>query len=225
MTNDRPKPYRVLLDRLTIVLADLPWLKILAEAWKAVWKVWQGVTEEGMYEVLEYEATLELQDKRGEHAIFRKCEKVRYLQNGIIAYQDQAWGDGQILVNYRCTPGVVVDRYRPGQKTYLLISLREVKSRGDMDEFHIEWEIRRGFVRSTELWETEVSHRTRRLKIQVIFPKSRPPLRIGLTEYLCRRTHLLEQDNKVQLPDGRWLVFWETDKPHLHERYMLRWNW
>jgi len=54
-----------------------------------------------MYEVLEYESTLELKDRGGKRATFKKREKVRYLQDNVIAYQDQAWGDGEILVNYR----------------------------------------------------------------------------------------------------------------------------
>ena len=47
---------------------------------------------------------------------FSKRQRVRYLQNNIIAYQDQAWGDGEMLVNYRCSPGVPVDRYKLGHK-------------------------------------------------------------------------------------------------------------
>ena len=79
----------------------------------------QGRSNNGMYEVLEYESTLELKDRGGKRATFKKQEKVRYLQDNIIAYQDQAWGDGEILVNYRCTPDTPVDRYRSGCKTYI----------------------------------------------------------------------------------------------------------
>ena len=91
-----------------------------------------------MYEVLEYESTLELKDKHGEFAVFRKREKVRYLQNNIMAFQDQAWGDGEILLNYRCKPGNAVDFYRTGHKTYILVSLREIKNKGGVDNFNIE---------------------------------------------------------------------------------------
>lgn len=34
----------------------------------------------------------------------------------------QAWADGEILVNYRCTPGVAVDRYRPGGDVEVVLS-------------------------------------------------------------------------------------------------------
>jgi hypothetical protein len=51
-----------------------------------------------------------------------------------------------------------VDRYRSGHKTTVLISRREVKDRGDVDKFNIEWGIRQGFLRRTGYWETHVMH-------------------------------------------------------------------
>jgi len=183
------------------------------------------MADEGMYEVVDYKSTLELLDKRGHRARLNKRERVRYLQNNIIAYQDQAWGDGEILVNYKCSPGVVVDQYRPGNKTYILISLREIKKRGDVDEFHIQWEQHKGFSREREQWGTEVRHRTKRLRLEVIFPKTRPPLQAWIAEYLRRRTRPLGQDARRQLPDGRWLVWWETEHPRFHEEYVLKWEW
>src|SRR5690606_22129364 len=118
-------------DQLVALLLSLPWIEILAETYKLVRTLWRGLADEGMYEVLEYESTLELLDQYGKRAGFKKREKVRYRQNNIIAYQDQGWSDGESLLDYKCSPGVVVDQYRPGQKTYILISLRESKQRGD----------------------------------------------------------------------------------------------
>jgi len=172
---------------------------------------------------LEYESTLELLDKRGEKAVFHKRERVRYLQNNIIAYQDQAWGDGRILLNYRCTPGKPVDRYHSGRKTHIVISLREVKHRGDIDEFNIQRGIRRGFLKAAEWWETGISHRTKKLKIQFIFPKSRPPARISISD--STNQPALPQPSQVQLPDGRRLVSWEMNQPRLYEHYLFKWEW
>jgi hypothetical protein len=63
---------------------------------------------------------------------------VRYLQDNVIGYQDQAWRDEEIFVGYRCSPGTPVGRYRSGYKTYILISRREIKNKGDVDEFNVE---------------------------------------------------------------------------------------
>ena len=136
-------------DNFTGLILALPWLELMAGAWKLTRWLWRGLANEGMYEVLVYESTLELLDTTGERAHYKKREKIRYLQNNTIAYQDFAWGDGRILLNYRCTPGKVVDRWRPGQTTYILISLRQAKHRGDTDDFNIEWDIRGGFRRDS----------------------------------------------------------------------------
>jgi hypothetical protein len=129
---------------------SLPLGSILLDLLKLVGSALSGTPSQGMYEVLEYESTMGLLDGRGERARFSKRQKVRYLQDNIIAYQDQTWSDGEILLKYRCSPGVPVDRYRPWQKPYILISLWEVKHRGDVDEFHIQWQMRKCFLHEQE---------------------------------------------------------------------------
>jgi hypothetical protein len=122
MADEKRNDDQNLLDRLIALLSGLPWLDVLREAWKILRKFVQARSYRGMYEVLEYESTLELKDRGGKRATFKKREKVRYLQDNVIAYQDQAWGNGEILLNYRCTPGAPVDRHRSGHKTYILVS-------------------------------------------------------------------------------------------------------
>jgi len=213
------------INRLLSLILGLPWLEILAEVWKVGRKLWRGMADEGMYEVLEYESTLELHDTKGEKATFHKKEQVRYLQNNIIAYQDQLWSDGESPINYQCSPGVVVDEYRPANVTILLISLRRVRRKGEEDVFEIKSGINNGFVRTEELWQTTIHHRTRSILIHVIFPKTRPPKKIWATEVLSKRNHILPNDATRQLPDGRWQVTWPIPNPHLNERYNLHWRW
>jgi hypothetical protein len=68
----------------------------------------EGRSPKGVYDVLDYKSTFEMKNRAAKRATFNKREKVRYLQNNIIANQDQARADGEILVNYRCTPGTPV---------------------------------------------------------------------------------------------------------------------
>lgn len=213
------------LTKSVATLLGIPWVGLLTEAWKLGRKILRGLANEGMYEVLEYESTLELQDREGKRAIFKKRKKVRYLQNNIIAYQDYGWGDGEHFHDYRAKPGIPVDQYKAGYKTYILLSLREVKNRGDVDEFHIQWKIKNGFLKTDGFWETDVSSRTRYMKVNVIFPKERPPHNIRLVENNIQRTSVRENDSINQLSDGRWQVTWETNKPRLYEHYILRWDW
>ena len=222
MATARDKHKNIWLLQLVLDLMNQPILEVLIEAWKVVRKIGRGLTDEGIYEVLEYETQLELYDNQGKTVEFRKRQKVQYRQNNIIAYQDQAWGDGDILIDYQCSPGQAVDYYRPDQKTFILIALHDVKHKGDIDEFHIKWGILNGFVRSMEQWGTEISHKTRQLKIQIIFPKNRPPIHAWLVEQRTQGKHELKPQ---QLADGRWHIQWETLKPHLHEQYILKWDW
>jgi hypothetical protein len=204
---------------------ELPWPEMLAAAFKYGRQLFRGLSHEGMYQTLDYETTLELLDKSGKKAVFSKRKKVRYLQDNIIAYPDYAWGDGKILQNYRCTPGKAVDRYRAGFKTYVLISLRDVKNRGDEDEFNIRWSMLNGFLKPDGFWDTDISHRTKHIRIHIIFPKERPPRRVNLVESNHHRTHYLSREYHKYLPDGRIRVTWEKKRPRLFEHYLMRWRW
>jgi hypothetical protein len=206
------------------ILSGLPWMEIFAKAGQFARQI-LFPSRQGLYEVLEYESTLEMLDRKGEKAIFKKRQKVRYLQDNIIAYMDQAWGDGKFLVDYRCSPGAAVDQYRFGHKTYILISLREVKHRGDTDEFIIERKIKNGFLRQQEQWETDINHPTRQVVLRLIFPKGRPPMQVEMVENIRQKTTLVNDSNQRQLPDGRWQATWKTDNPRLNERYVLKWEW
>jgi len=201
------------------------WVEIIAESWKLGRKILRGLANEGIYEVLDYECRLELKDRSGTTATIQKREKIRYLQDYVTSYQDQAWGDGEILLNYRCSPGIPVDEYRLGHNTYKLISLREFRNKGDIDEFNIEWKMRNGFLKSTGFWGTSISHRTKKVTIKVVFPKDRPPLQVSITESNLRRTHVLGKETQQILPDGRSIVIWENTNPRLYEDYVLRWEW
>lgn len=179
----------------------------------------------GIYEVLEYEARLELKDTRGLRALYHKRQRVRFLQDSVIAYQDTAWGDGDIFADYRCSPGMPVDRYREGHRYRILISLRGTKNRSDTEEFHIHREIRDGFVNATEDFQIEISHRTRKLSISIVFPLRRQPQEVMLIERNAARSKALGPEHQTQLSDGRQEYTWKTGKARIFEAYIVRWKW
>ncbi len=188
-------------------------------------KVKRGFSSEGIYEVLDYEVTLRITDRKGKKAKVRKRQVVRYLQDGIVAFQDQAWGDGKILQNYRTSPGYEVDRYRRGHKTQIVISLRKVRNKGDVDEHIFEWEMHDGFLKTQGIWSTAISHRTKHMKVNIIFPKSRPPQRAAIIESNLNRRIEIDLSQMRKLPNGTWKLMWEKKAPRLHESYVLDWEW
>jgi hypothetical protein len=184
-----------------------------------------GFDHPGPYDVLEHRVRLELKDDEGKKAIYYKDQKVRFLQDNVIAYQDKAWGVGNIFAEYKCSPGVVVDRYREGHRYLVLISLRETKKRGDLAAFHIERTIMNGFSRPAEDLQTDIDHRTDYLSIAVVFPHQRPPKDATLIEQNATRSTTLDNRHRQVLADGRLQIIWETRRPRLYESYIIAWHW
>jgi hypothetical protein len=209
-----------------------PLFRLLSSDWATlmlqVWDLIKTISAErtvGIYEVLDFDHALELCDFGGKKAIYHKRETVRFLQDFVSAYQDQAWGLGEIFADYHCSPGVPVDRYRDGHKYRVLISLRETKRRGETMRISIDRTVHNGFTR-TEGWsETEISHRTKHFRTSVTFPKARHCKRAFLIAKNAGRVTVLESANTELLPDGRQRIFWETTKPVLFETYSLKWVW
>lgn len=204
---------------------DIPWSELIGTIWKIARKVIRGMSQEGVYEVLDYEYQIELKDKEGNNASIKKREKIRYLQDNISTYQDWAWGDKKIFLNYRCSPGTPVDEFRLGHKTCKLISLREFRNRGDTDEFNIAWDMKRGFVKSTGFWGTGIRYRTKRAVVKVIFPEARSPISASVTESNLKRTRNLGPEARNLMPDGRTMIVWDCPNPRLYETYVLKWEW
>src|SRR5450759_5706723 len=87
------------LAKILGMALGLPWFEIAGNLWRIGRKLMRGLSNEGVYEVLDYECTLEIKDKDGTNAIIRKREKIRYLQDYLTTHEDQAWGDGEILLD------------------------------------------------------------------------------------------------------------------------------
>jgi len=204
---------------------ELKLLNLLGEMYGLGKSYLQKVARPGMYEVINYESTLEILDEGGKEAKFTKIEEVKFLQNNIIAFQDQAGGDGKILVNYLCSPGIPVDVYRTGHITHILISLRDVKQKGDQTEFRIQRNIRNGFLKSNGYWATDINHFTQKIKVTIILPEQKPPPKIILMESNRQRTEELSKDVITQLPDKRLQITWKKQNPVLNEHYILKWEW
>lgn len=178
-----------------------------------------------LYETLDYQADLALVDPLGKKAVHTKHKTIRYLQNNVVAYTDQAWGDGDLFADYQCSPGIPVDRYREGQGYRVLISLRETKNAGDKEQIHIDRTILNGFTKATESFQCRINYDTRQLTMRVTFPATRLPKRLSLIEQNSGRTQVLGKEHLRDLPDGRQQVVWATDYPRLFEVYTVKWIW
>lgn len=214
----------LLLRRLPAFLS-LDWIALLFDFYRAL-RFWVNrQRREGMYEILDYDSTLELLDAKGKTAVLKKRQRVKFLQDNVIAFQDYAWGDGEIFADYKCSPGVEVDRYQEGDRWNVLISLRETKNSGDIEDFYIERTVKNTYTKAEEWRQVELRHKTKRLKISIIFPKNRGCKRAILQRRHQQQTKVLGPEHFTELPDGRQVLIWETKKIRRFEIYTLRWKW
>jgi hypothetical protein len=204
---------------------SIEWLVLLYDFYQTLRAWLVSKQPKGIYEILEYDAKLELLDNTGHAATFHKLQKVRFLQNNLIAFEDYAWGEGEIFHAYSVTPGKAVDFYQEGDRWNVLISLRETKHSGDVEDFRIDRTVIDGFTGADEWQQVEIRHYTHKVTIGVIFPHNRQ----------CRQAQILQRSRKQatdlgpehfhRLPDGRQLVRWETQKVQPLEIFTLRWQW
>jgi hypothetical protein len=192
--------YRLWLLLFRFISSD--WTKAALQAWDLLKKISSERTV-GLYEVLDFDHTLELCDLGGKKAIYHKRETVRFLQDFVTAYQDQAWGLGNIFADYKCSPGAMVDRYRDGHKYRVLISLRETKRRDEIMRIRIDHTVHNGFTDPEGWSETEITHRTKHLRTSVTFPKTRHCKKATLIEENADRSTPHGPSNIEPLPDGR----------------------
>lgn len=212
-----------LLRALTSLLSQ-EWLHWIWVALRVLGQ-YRPARPDGLYEILDYEATLELLDVKGHQARLSKRQRVKFLQDHVLAFQDYAWGDGNTLEDYRCTPGVVADQYREGDRWNILISLREEKSRGDVVDFHMARKAVNAFLGEEEWQQVEIRHPTRRLRLATLFPSARPCQRAVLQTRSRKQSQVLGPEHFSTLPDGCQQVAWETRQARALEIYTLRWTW
>jgi hypothetical protein len=213
------------LLRLLLDLDPIDLLKASAELFRRLRAHLAQARLQGIYEVLEQQRTVTLQDTQGKVATVETRQRVRFLQNHITALTDYIWGEGEVLAEYRCSPGVPVDRYYEGSRQVVLISLRRHYMAGEEITLRTFRRITGGFTRSEEYWEVEVYHRTMRITLELLFPPERPCRRATVTVRSSGQTVALGPEHWITLPDGRQQLRWVLDKPRLNERYLLRWAW
>ena len=179
----------------------------------------------GMYEVMDYQSTLEILDPRGMVAKFNKTEKVRFLQDNVIAIQDNLWGIRKNIYGYQCAPGVPVDFYASDHKTSVVISLRKIYSSKDELDLNMQWYLKGNPLGNSGSWCTHINRYTHKIKLNIRFPAERPPIKIWINEGNKKRITALGKESITQLSDKQWEIYWEKNNPVMFETYTMKWEW
>lgn len=180
-----------------------------------------------IFEILDHFGQWEVQDPHGQSVVLTKRLKVRFLQNHVLAIDDPAWGDGQLFAEYSCQPGEAVDKFTAGHEWRTLISLREFRNKGDIEEFVIRRKIAGGFTKDDEWVAIETARTVGTIRAEVIFPAERPPVPETLRweRHSDKQVHKLPEDALKYLKDGRPCVTFSLPHPRRGETYTLKWKW
>jgi hypothetical protein len=180
----------------------------------------------GPYEVLSEEITWDLVEPDGSEVIVEKSRDVRFLQNNSLIWMDYAWGDGEIMAEYECSPGDLVDRFNVGDRLWLIISLKSARSRGDPEKLTSRRKVRDGFRKGREWVSWEIVEKTHHLKLSIVFPEDRA----CRTAYKSskRGPHLGQAIDVSDLPyasDGRRMLVINEKRLKVGDIRTITWEW
>ncbi len=172
------------------------------------------------YEVLNYQSTLTLHDTKGTRATFDRTQQIRFLQDGVSAILDHAWGNGILITNYHNSAGSLEDSFKDQGCRHLVIELSRKMSKGQALQFEVERTMMEGFLGGQDWWEINIDHPVHHLEQTIIFPKARP----------CQKAVLNKGKEQMDLPivrltDRRVMVRFIVAKPLADTAYKVRWKW
>jgi len=170
--------------------------------------------------VLDYDATLTLDGRRGIRATFARRQTIRFQQDQVGAILDHAWGDGVLLTDYQTDAGTLIDSLSGDGRHHLVVALSRRMDRGDTLSFRVRRTALATFLNHEEWLETTVDHPVRRLRRRIIFPMDRPCQAAAL--HVAGRMLPLGMQH---LADGRTVVTADIPHPIAHLAYTVRWRW
>src|SRR5665213_3087360 len=112
-----------LFPPITPVVSDRAYALILSSPRLAKQLLPEGLLR-SPYEILDYDVTLTLHDRRGVRATFERREEVAFLQDGVSGMLDPVWGKGVIATHYDTDAGMLEDSIRDGDRRHFVVGFK-----------------------------------------------------------------------------------------------------
>lgn len=202
-------------------------LQLDRRAWRAISEFGLQVIGRGQptssYENVTLSIELEICDGRGRKAVLRRTQRVRFLSGEAGVVRDVVWGEGRSLAGYRVEGAEQLSVRHEGSKKVVLLGLPSSPGRGEDVTLKTERTIMRGFEKDEGYLEAVVERPTKRLRLYVLFPRSRPPKEVHVES---SPPVVATRALSVRLTrGGKGFATWGVDHPKLLVTYRLRWVW
>lgn len=178
--------------------------------------------EQDDFEIEDMKLSIDVVDRQGDRAIFKKEERLRFLRDNVTAIYDYGWGTREPFASHRVKPGRLVERRQIGLKHRSLVVLPEPQNQGDKLTLTVRRLIRAKFTGPNNWLEGEVYYRMRRMQLSVTVPIA-PPI---TGAKFIRRRQSTEVPLSVQLISRkRQRIRASIVRPRIGDSYLLEWDW
>lgn len=174
------------------------------------------------YEVIEYEARVELLDTDGRNAHYARTERVRFLRDTSTVY-DYGWGNGIAFAEHETSRGKFTEKKLVGSRLRATVKLPKLQHKGDEFVLTFERTLQNGFMSPSEWWlEAELYHPTRRVSLRVVLPSERRLREARLVTLEDPEGTALQP---TDMADGRQCISYEVRSPRVGQRFTVTWDW
>lgn len=168
------------------------------------------------YETLSFDSYLSILGQ-GEVALFRRRQRVRFLENGVSVFIDRLWGEGVLLAGYSLSRGMgIIEALRTRKGYAMILSLPRRFKKGEVLTIETERRIVGGFANAKPYWELAMWAPTQRISLKVSMPSL---LRMSDPEIVAPARG--EMSFKKRGSD----VTFAVGHPGVHVPYRLEWKW
>lgn len=202
-------------------------LELDARAWEAIANTVSSLFGRGesgsSYENVSLSIELELCDTKGKRAVLRRKQRVRFLSEDAGVVRDVFWGEGRTLAGYTVEGAELLSVRHEGSKKVVLLGLPTSPGKGEAVTLNTERTILDGFRPIEGYLETVVERATKRLRLQVLFPRQRPPKEVRVE---ASPPMIAARPLAVRLArSGKTYATWAMEEPKRLVTYRIRWSW
>lgn len=168
------------------------------------------------YKTIKFSGQLEMLDQEGRVAVFRRQQRIRFLEDGVGIFFDRVWGSGVLFAGYSAASLRILEPIRTKDGYVLPLALPRMYARGETFDIVTTRRIVGAFIEEASYWDSAMSAPTDLLTIKVIGHRSRP----------FRHPELIvPQEGDMDATTSRNMFNFRVKHPATNIPYKLVWSW